>query len=141
MCLFKLEDDPEKRTNLAAEQPDLAQKLLRSLLQLAKTTVEEREEESDKASIEKDQLPGGALRNKTFELREGLKKNGKKMGGFIQRSSDLSLPGRAIYKKNQKFNVFIIFINTKFGENFEEKIDICFFFKKIRGKVEVKKSD
>ena len=34
-------------------------------------------------------------------------------------------------KKIQKFHnffyVFIIFIITKFGENFEEKIDICFF--------------
>ena len=25
------------------------------------------------------------------------------------------------------FYVFIMFIITKFGENFEEKIDICFF--------------
>ena len=25
------------------------------------------------------------------------------------------------------FYVFIMFITTKFGENFEEKIDICFF--------------
>ena len=25
------------------------------------------------------------------------------------------------------FNVFIMFIITKFGENFEEKVDICFF--------------
>ena len=34
-------------------------------------------------------------------------------------------------KKNNFFNnffyVFIMFIITKFGENFEEKIDICFF--------------
>ena len=34
-------------------------------------------------------------------------------------------------KKNKKFKncvyVFTIFIITKFGENFEEKIDICFF--------------
>ena len=27
----------------------------------------------------------------------------------------------------KKFDVFIIFVITKFGENFEEKIDICFF--------------
>ena len=27
----------------------------------------------------------------------------------------------------QFFYVFIMFIITKFGENFEEKIDICFF--------------
>ena len=29
------------------------------------------------------------------------------------------------------FYVFIIYIITKFGENFEDKIDICFFKKKI----------
>ena len=48
-------------------------------------------------------------------------------------------------KQKQKstifFYVFIIFIITKFGKNFEEKIYICFFLKKIRGKGEVKKSD
>ena len=48
-------------------------------------------------------------------------------------------------KKNSKitdfFYVFIFFIITKFGENFEDNIDICFFFKKIGGNVEVKKSD
>jgi len=53
------------------------------------------------------------------------------MVGFIQRSSDPSQPGRALDKKNSKitqfFYVFIIFIITKFGENFEDKIDICFF--------------
>ena len=53
------------------------------------------------------------------------------MFGFIQRSSDPSQPGRALDKKNSKipqfFYVFIIFIITKFGKNFEEKIDICFF--------------
>ena len=51
----------------------------------------------------------------------------KKMVG----SSDPSQPGRALdKKKNQKFPFFyvsIIFIITKFGENFEDKIDICFF--------------
>ena len=26
------------------------------------------------------------------------------------------------------FYVFIMFITTKFGKNFEEKIDICFFY-------------
>jgi len=65
-------------------------------------------------------------------LREGFKKKKKKkMVGFIQRSSDPSQPGRALDKKNSKitifFYVFIIFIITKFGENFEEKNDICFF--------------
>ena len=53
------------------------------------------------------------------------------MVGFIQRSSDPSQPGRALDKKKSKipifFYVFIIFIITKFGENFEDKIDICFF--------------
>ena len=65
------------------------------------------------------------------EVREGLKNIYKKMVWFIQRSSDTSQPGRALDKKNSKFTqffyVFIIFIITKFGENFEEKIDICFF--------------
>ena len=36
---------------------------------------------------------------------------------------------------------FIMFIITQFGENFEEKNDICFFLKKFGAKVEVKKSD
>ena len=67
------------------------------------------------------------------------------MVGFIQRSSDPSQPGRALDKKNSKitqfFYVFIIFIITKFGENFEEKIDICFFKNVLVEKVEVKKSD
>ena len=30
-------------------------------------------------------------------------------------------------KFNNFFYVFIMFIITKFGENFEEKMDICFF--------------
>ena len=58
-------------------------------------------------------------------------KKTKKMVGFIQRSSDPSQPDRVLDKKNSKipmfFYVFIIFIITKFGENFEDKIDICFF--------------
>ena len=37
--------------------------------------------------------------------------------------------------------VFIMFIITKFGENFEEKIDICFFYNVLVEKVVVKKSD
>ena len=49
----------------------------------------------------------------------------------MQCSSDPSQPGRAMDKKNSKipqfFYDFIIFIITKFGENFEDKIDICFF--------------
>ena len=53
------------------------------------------------------------------------------MVGFIQRLSDPSQPGRALDKKKsnipKKIYVFIIFIITKFGENFEDKIDICFF--------------
>ena len=51
------------------------------------------------------------------------------MVGFIQRSSDPSQPGKALDKKIKKlynfFYVFIIFIITKFGGNFEGKIDIC----------------
>ena len=47
--------------------------------------------------------------------------------------------------KKSKFHnfcyVFIIFIITKFGEKFEDKIDICFFYSVLWGKVEVKKSD
>ena len=42
--------------------------------------------------------------------------------GFIQSSSDPSQ-----IQKLHFFYVFIIFIITKFGENFEDKIDICFF--------------
>ena len=34
-----------------------------------------------------------------------------------------------------------MFITTKFGENFEDKIDICFFEIVLNKKVEVKKSD
>ena len=55
----------------------------------------------------------------------------KKMVGFIKRSSDPSQPGRALDKINSKitiiFYVFIISIITKFGENSDKKIDICFF--------------
>ena len=54
-----------------------------------------------------------------------------KIDGFIQRSSDPSQPGKALDKKKSKitqfFYVFIICIITKFGENSEENIDICFF--------------
>ena len=64
-------------------------------------------------------------------LREGFKKKGGEMVGFIQRSSDPSQPGRTMDKQIQKFlnfmYVFIIFIITKLGENFEEKFYICFF--------------
>ena len=56
--LFNLATDPEERTNLAAEQPDLAQQLLRRLLVHAKTLVEVRKEQSDKASAEQDLAPG-----------------------------------------------------------------------------------
>ena len=34
---------------------------------------------------------------------------------------------KKIKKLQKKIYVSIIFIITKFGENFEEKIDICFF--------------
>ena len=34
---------------------------------------------------------------------------------------------KKIQKLHNLFYVFIIFIITKFGENFEEKIDICLF--------------
>ena len=37
--------------------------------------------------------------------------------------------------------VFIMFIITKFGENFEEKIDICFFLNVLNKKVKVKNID
>ena len=39
---------------------------------------------------------------KLHQIREGLKKNKKKMVGFIQRSSDPSQPGRAFDKKKSK---------------------------------------
>ena len=52
-----------------------------------------------------------------------FQKTKQKMVGFIQRSSDPSQPGRALDKKNSKithfFYVFIIYIITEFGENFE----------------------
>ena len=52
------------------------------------------------------------------------------MVGFIQSSSDPSQPSKALDKKNSKITqflyVFIICLITKFGENFEVKIDICF---------------
>ena len=53
------------------------------------------------------------------------------MVGFIQHSFDPSQPDRALNKKKSKIQkknyVFTIFIITKFGENFDDKIDICFF--------------
>ena len=80
-----------------------------------------------------------------FTLKHHLGKVSKtkqKMVGFIQHSSDPSQPGRALDKKIQKnYYDFIIFIITKFGENFEDKIDICFFLNVLVKKVEVKKSD
>ena len=49
------------------------------------------------------------------------------------------------FKKDSKitqfFYVFIIYMSTKFGENFEEKIDICLFLNVLVEKVEAKKSD
>ena len=39
------------------------------------------------------------------------------------------------------FYVFIMFVITKFDENFEEKIDICFFLNVYSQKVEVKISN
>ena len=66
------------------------------------------------------------------------------MVGFIQRSSDPSQPGRALDKKNSKITQFyydfIIFIITKFGENFEEN-GYLLLLKCLGGKVKVKKSD
>ena len=67
------------------------------------------------------------------------------MVGFIQRSSDPSQPGRALDKKNQKLHnfcyVFIIFIITKFGKNFEEEKLYLLHLKCFWEKVEVKKTD
>ena len=50
------------------------------------------------------------------------------------------------YEKKKKIStiflyVFIMFIITKFGENFEDKIQICFFLNVLNKKVEVKKCD
>ena len=73
----------------------------------------------------------GTLLCKTILIREGLKKIKNKNGWIYPMLSDPSQPGKALDKKNRKFHnlfyVFIIFIITNFGENFEEKIDICFF--------------
>ena len=48
------------------------------------------------------------------------------MDGFIERSSDPSQTGRVLDKKKSKITQFlyvlIIFIITKFDENFEEKM-------------------
>ena len=63
-----------------------------------------------------------------YSTKGKFQKINKIMDGFIQRTSDPSQPGRALDKKKSKITrlyVFIIFIITKFGENFEEKIDIC----------------
>ena len=35
--------------------------------------------------------------------------------------------GKKMFVFHNFLKVFIMFIITKFGENFEEKIDICFF--------------
>ena len=36
------------------------------------------------------------------------------------------LPHPPLMEKNIYFSLFIMFIITKFGENFKEKMDICF---------------
>ena len=54
----------------------------------------------------------------------------KKMDGFIQRSSGQASQAERWIKKIKNSTIlylFIIFIITKCGENFEEKIDIWFF--------------
>ena len=57
------------------------------------------------------------------------------MVGFIQRSSAPASQAERWMNKIQKFQkkcyVFIIFIITKFDENFEDQIDICFLKKWI----------
>ena len=80
-------------------------------------------------------IDGGEGGNILMEnsIREGLKKN-KKM---------LIWPKAEHWIKKIKFHnffyVFIIFIITKFGENFEEKFDICVFLNVLNKKVKVKK--
>ena len=61
-------------------------------------------------------------------LREGFNKKTLKVMEF----SIKILPHPPSMEKKHFFStiffyVFIMFIITKFGENFEEKIDICFF--------------
>jgi len=45
----------------------------------------------------------------------------------IQILSPHPLRWKKTFFSHNFFYVFIMFIITKFGENFEEKIDICFF--------------
>ena len=63
-------------------------------------------------------------------LREGFNKKTLKVMEFSIQISPPPTPLR--WKKKHLFStifvfVFIMFLNTKFGENFEEKIDICFY--------------
>ena len=63
-------------------------------------------------------------------LREGFKKKKKWLDLSNAHLTPASQAERWIKKIQKLYNffyVFIIFIITKFGENFEEKIDICFF--------------
>jgi len=45
----------------------------------------------------------------------------------MELSIKIFTPNPPSMEKNHFFYVFIMLSMTKFGENFEEKIDICFF--------------
>ena len=64
-------------------------------------------------------------------IREGFKKNFKKWLDLSNAHLTPASQAERLIKKIQKlhnlFYVFIISIINKFGENFEDKIDICFF--------------
>ena len=64
-------------------------------------------------------------------VREGFKINKKWMdlsNAHLTPASQAEQWIKKIQKFKKQIYFFIIFIITKFGENFEEKIDICFFF-------------
>ena len=66
-----------------------------------------------------------------LKLREGLRKKFKKWFDLSNAHLTQAIQPECWMKKIQKLHnflyVFIIFIITKFGKNFEEKIDIWFF--------------
>ena len=64
-----------------------------------------------------------------FKGRLQTKQNKKRMDLSNAHLTPASQADHWIKKSNitHFYYVFIIFIITKFGENFEEKIDICFF--------------
>ena len=68
------------------------------------------------------------LLDRMLVLREGFnKKNIKSYGIFHPKITPPPFDGKKTFFFHNFLYVFIMFIITKFGENFEEQIDICFF--------------